>query len=110
LLTNLFALFQRQVRIDVDVLQKLIRWIINDSTIRTKSKIPVAYLSKPDHKLSRVVINCRLTFFFLLPWLGFYLIRYSTIAQYLFGSYAERSIYRKTKSIFYMINKSYFSY
>ncbi|CAF0738227.1 unnamed protein product [Adineta steineri] len=58
LLTNLFALFQRQVRIDVDILQKLIRWIINDSTIRMRSRIPVAYLSKPDHNLSRVVINC----------------------------------------------------
>ncbi len=58
LLTNLFALFHRQVRIDIDILQKLIRWIINDSTIRTRSKIPVAYLSKPDQNLSRVVINC----------------------------------------------------
>jgi hypothetical protein len=58
LLTNFFALFHRQVRIDVDVLQKLIRWIINDSTIRTRSKIPVAYLSKPDQNLSRVVMNC----------------------------------------------------
>ncbi|CAF2741509.1 unnamed protein product, partial [Rotaria sp. Silwood2] len=58
LLTNLFALFHRQVRIDVDVLQKLIRWIINDTTLRTRSKIPIAYLSRPDHNLSRIVINC----------------------------------------------------
>ncbi|UJR31711.1 hypothetical protein I4U23_019191 [Adineta vaga] len=58
LLTNLFALFQRQVRMDVDVLQKLIRWIINDTTIRTRTRVPVAYLSKPDHNLSRAVINC----------------------------------------------------
>ncbi|CAF1084216.1 unnamed protein product [Rotaria sp. Silwood1] len=58
LLTNLLALFQRQVRIDVDILQKLIRWIINDSTLRTRSKIPIAYLSRPDHNLSRIVINC----------------------------------------------------
>ncbi|CAF1000584.1 unnamed protein product [Adineta ricciae] len=58
LLTNLFALFQRQVRMDVDVLQNLIRWILNDTTIRTRTRIPVAYLSKPDPKLSRAAINC----------------------------------------------------
>ncbi|CAF0803622.1 unnamed protein product [Rotaria sordida] len=58
LLTNLLALFHRQVRIDVDILQKLIRWIINDSTVRTRSKIPIAYLSRPDHNLSRIIINC----------------------------------------------------
>ncbi|CAF0752338.1 unnamed protein product [Rotaria sordida] len=58
LITNLLALFHRQVRIDVDILQKLIRWIINDSTVRTRSKIPIAYLSRPDHNLSRIIINC----------------------------------------------------
>ena len=58
-LTNLFALFQRQVRMDVDVLQNLIRWILNDTTIRARTRIPVAYPSKPDHKLCRAAINCK---------------------------------------------------
>ncbi|CAF1068715.1 unnamed protein product [Rotaria magnacalcarata] len=58
LLTNLLAIFHRQVRIDVDILQKLIRWIINDSTVRTRSKVPVAYLSRPDHQLSQAAMNC----------------------------------------------------
>lgn len=58
LLTNFFALFHRQVRIDVDALQKLIRWIMNDTTIRTRTKVPVAYISKPDHHLTQTVLHC----------------------------------------------------
>jgi len=84
LLTNLFALFHRQVRIDVDILQKLIRWIINDTTIRTRSKIPVAYLSKPDHNLSRIVINCMFKIF------SFHLILFSLLGiQQLLNIYSD---------------------
>jgi hypothetical protein len=74
---------------DVDILQHLIRWIINDSTIRSRSKIPVAYLSKPDHNLTRVVVNCSLNFILKFSYINiFFVIRCSTIVQYLFGSYA----------------------
>lgn len=75
LLTNFFAVFHRQVRIDVDVLQKLIRWITNDTTIRARSKIPVAYTSKSDPNVSRIALHCKLSTLEIFPrllfrWLG----------------------------------------
>ena len=63
LLTNFFALFHRQVRLDADVLPKLTRWFIHDTTIRVKSKIPVNTLNRPDASISRAALQC--SFFFL---------------------------------------------
>lgn len=100
LLTNLLALFQRQVRMDVDMLQKLIRWILNDTTIRARTRIPVAYLSKPDHNLSRAAISCTCPSS-LLPDLHRFARspRCTTIAQCVFRSHAQRSIHSEIRAV-----------
>ncbi|CAF1136521.1 unnamed protein product, partial [Didymodactylos carnosus] len=57
-LENLFNFFDRNLRMDVDILQKLIRWIVHETSIRLPSKIPTDHLTTSNHTISRAALDC----------------------------------------------------
>ncbi|CAF0769608.1 unnamed protein product [Didymodactylos carnosus] len=57
-LENLFNFFDRNLRMDGDILQKLIRWIIHETSIRLPSKTQTDHLSTPNHAISRAALDC----------------------------------------------------